>query len=97
MKRNRSNNSNLLADTVYNNLIRNYCLENNIVNMKKNVLRKHLIFRELLVYFFTKHLTFRELLVVFFFTSIYNVQSYRLKQNTCYSPNDDVLVRDTRN
>lgn len=66
MKRNRSNNSNLLADTVYNNLIRNYCLENNIVNMKKNVLRKHLIFRELLVYFFTKHLTFRELLVGFF-------------------------------
>lgn len=35
MKGNRSNNSNMLADNVYNNLIRNHYLENNIVNMKK--------------------------------------------------------------
>lgn len=51
MKRNRSNNSNMLVDNVDNNLVRIYYLENNL-NMK-NVSRKDLTFREFLVYFFT--------------------------------------------
>lgn len=66
MKRNRSNNSNMLVDNVYNNLVRIYYLENN-VNMK-NLSRKDLTLREFLVYFFT---------------SICDVEPYRVKQNTC--------------
>lgn len=35
MKRNRNNDSNMLGNNVHNNLIRNYYLQNNTVNMNK--------------------------------------------------------------
>lgn len=41
-----------LVDNVYNNLIRNYYLENNVVNRKKKMPRKHLTLRALLVCLF---------------------------------------------
>lgn len=83
MTRNGSNNSNMLGGNVYNNLIRNYYLANNTVNMKK---KKNV-----------KQAPGIQGITCLYFTSIYNVKSGRLKQNTCCSPNDDILVRDICN
>lgn len=51
MKRNRNNDSNILGNNVHNNLIRNYYLQNNTVNINKKVKKAPDIQR--MVFFFT--------------------------------------------